>query len=74
MNTCTDEDLVHLYQGGNVAAFNEIYQRHHSLLRSYVERCLTGLAPELLADVADILQNTFRFIHRTAAGSLAARC
>jgi RNA polymerase sigma factor (sigma-70 family) len=64
MDTRTDEQLMGLYQQGNMAAFDEIYARYNGPLLGFIKRSLHGMAPKLLDDSADILQNVFGFIHK----------
>ena len=36
LSTCTDYELVQLYENGNDKAFDEILQRHQNYVYSYI--------------------------------------
>jgi RNA polymerase sigma factor (sigma-70 family) len=63
MNSQTDEKLMEMYQGGNDAAFRELYARRRGVLLHYVTNILNGSAPSLAGDAGDILQDVFAWIH-----------
>lgn len=54
LSTCTDYELVELYENGNDKAFDEILQRHQNYVYSYI---LFLVKEEDVAD--DIFQETF---------------
>ena len=54
LSTCTDYELVQLYENGNDSAFDEILQRHQAYVYSYI---LFLVKEEDKAD--DIFQETF---------------
>jgi RNA polymerase sigma-70 factor, ECF subfamily len=63
MRSMTDEQLMHLYQGGDEDAFRELYGRYHHQLEAFVVNTLNALCPAFLSDVADILQTIFTWVH-----------
>ena len=63
MRSMTDEQLMHLYQGGDEDAFRELYGRYHHQLEAFVVNTLNALCPAFLTDVADILQTIFTWVH-----------
>ncbi len=63
MKSMTDEELMDLYQSGDEPAFAELYARHSGPLRGFIINLLKHLAPSLLDDSADILQDAFTFVH-----------
>jgi len=63
MKSMTDEELMDLYQSGDEPAFAELYARHCGPLRGFIINLLKTLAPMLLDESADILQDVFTFVH-----------
>jgi RNA polymerase sigma factor (sigma-70 family) len=64
MGNHNDDDLMALYQRGDTAAFNSIYSHYSEALLKYISHNLHYLAPALLSDAEDILQNVFCFLHK----------
>ncbi len=60
----TDEQLMEMYQRGDEAAFNELYARYQGPLYGLIYNSLKGMAPSLLSDAHDILQNVFAWVHQ----------
>lgn len=63
MKSMTDEELMDLYQNGDESAFTELYARHCGPLQGFIINSLKSLAPSLLNDSPDILQNVFAWVH-----------
>ena len=59
----SDEQLMDLYQHGNDAAFTEIHRRYEAPLGSYIRNLMRALAPSLMDDSRDILQDVLAWIH-----------
>lgn len=59
----TDDDLVRRWRGGDDAAFEELYERHHAWIVSLAMRFLRDRDAAL-----DILQETFAYLVRKRAG------
>ena len=64
MKAKTDEELMEMYQQGDQAAFIELYSRYDRPLYGLIYHSLKGMAPSLLADARDILQDVFAWIHQ----------
>jgi RNA polymerase sigma factor (sigma-70 family) len=63
MRNKTDNDLMRLYQQGDNDAFCELHARYQGMLYGLAYTWLKELAPELISDAHDIVQNVFAWVH-----------
>jgi RNA polymerase sigma factor (sigma-70 family) len=63
MKNRTDEQLMDLYQHGSEAAAAELFARYSGPLEGRIVNLLKTIAPALISDAQDIVQNVFTFVH-----------
>ena len=63
MKNKSDNELMRLYQQGDNDAFCELHARYQGMLYGLAYTWLKELAPELISDAHDIVQNVFAWVH-----------